>query len=717
MSIMAGFDLVVEVTPATALRLIQANVSLGGVQLAPPFTLDLPLFAGSDGYASVIVSSMSIELVGERSVRLFLNFENTSIISKNPALEITLLDGTVTIDVVLQLVDLPDPGKKALAADLGAAVVDVVFSAQAQARINAAMRTPGVATLKPFDYASIIKGVTTKARKHRPIKDKAAPALSKANLITGFAKAALGSFVQAAGLQVIPAPTFNVVPGNTGSISRGQFERLVLRNISNESIGLFGMLLPEKPMGDPGQKVHSIIPASKDVSIEIGEDAFHRLIFCANLAGTGNVSALPPACGTGSLDRNGVTITQVRDSFGSGKIDVDMNFSKSGTCYNATGSVHAAITLNTVKAGGQTVLSASVAVDEPSIDVDVPWYCSLASVVLGPIGLLLSDAIQSSARGSADDLKASAAALTGAGGLTFGTGGLSGVTIGGVTINPEEIVLSGLVAVDLPIPASPELQILGSVTTAQSQEASSGFYLVPSGCMEGAYPYKETLQQQSGTFLARPTLLGKPVHLEWRLECWQGYWGFGSAPKLVSAAIPAGASLTLVLDGVTTGYPFPLPGGSSIVQPVHIDYETTPNTIKLSNRPGEGNFGFILSVTATDPAGHSLTAHTGVGFEGDHVAIFGGYQEKMVECASEYLAKARRISIDRREFIPPWVPVNYPPFENVIDLFTHLAAQGTEEAEHILAHAKLAHASSFQRALVANRLADGPARVMAPGLG
>ena len=666
---MAGFDVIVEVSKQTALRLMQANLQIGGVPLAPPFSLDIPIGIGTDSHAAVIVSAVSLELQGDQGVKLILNFQNTSILSKAPALAITLLDGTVTIGATLQLADFG--GRKALAADLSTAAVQITFSDSAKSRIAAGLSGLPINTVQ----------------------------------LTTLATSAMESFVRATGQQVIPNPTFAVEPGKIGSISQGRFERLVLHNVAGRSIGLFGMLLPDKPLGNPSQKSVSAIPQGQDLCVEVGQNAFHRLIFCPNLAGTGSVASLPPPCGSGTMEKGGVTFTSFSDSFGAGRIDINGHFEKSGTCYDATGSVHAAVTLSLSNVAGKSVVAAHVAVDDPFINVDVPWYCTLAEILLGPIGLLLEDSIRSSAMSAAGDLQGAVSSLT-SGGLVFGAGTVPGVRFNQVAINTEAIVLAGTLAVDLPIAQTPSLSILGSVTISDQKRildgihvVPDGIYVVPDGCMQGSYPYFENSQYQAGTFLAAATLMGRPLTLEWRLECWQGFWGYNSSPKLVSAAILSGASGTAVLDGVTTSFPFPLPGGSSVIQPVHVAYSATSNTIKLSNLPAEGNYGFILTVKATDPAGNVVTAKTGVGFEGNTVTILGGYQENLAKCIGELFERLKRISIDRRVFVPPWVPVNYPDPRELGEMIRFLAAQGTEETDHFVLQAKLAHGSSYLRAL------------------
>jgi len=668
MSTMAGFDLVVEVSKGTALRLIQANVKLGGVSLNPPFSLEVPIAFGGDSYAAVIVKSMFLELVGNQEFNLVLRFENTSIIVQSPSLTITQLDGTVTIGGTLQLLDAGAPNKNVLATDLHAAAATVAFSASAQQHISAA-----IAGL-PIDVAAV----------------------------TAFAQSSVQTFIRSAGVQIIPQPVFTVDPGNIGSLSQGRFNRLLLHNIGTQAIGLFGMLIPDKPTGDPVQKTFSLLPPNHDVCIEVGSDAFHRLIFCPNLPHTGPVSSLPPSCGSGTLEHDGITFNNISDSLANGRIDVNGNFTKSGTCYDADGSFHGAITLSVNK----SMISAHVAVDEPSIDVHVPWYCTLGEVLLGPIGLLIASSIESAAKHSGDNLQSALAAFGGGGALVFGAGGFPGAAFDSASITHEAIILSGTIDVPLPIADAPGIEIAGSVTNSEQDILSSGTYVVPDGCMKGEYPYVETAQQQTAAYVLIPTLLSEPLSLEWHLECWQGYWGYNSAPKLVSQAILSGGAGKVALDGVTTAFPLPLPGGSTVVQPVHIAYKTGSKFIRLSNVPAEGNYGFILTVKATDPAGQVAHAQIGVGFLGNLVTILGSYQAKLAECIPELLEKLKRISIDRVVVIPRWVPVNKPDPGELVELIRFLAAQATEETDHFLLHAVLAHGSSYFQALASREAVD-----------
>ena len=62
-----------------------------------------------------------------------------------------------------------------------------------------------------------------------------------------------------------------------------------------------------------------------------------------------------------------------------GFIRVSASVSKSGFCYTATGTVGAKIMIAVV--GGQLVVDAQV--DAPKLDIDIPWYCWVAAVLVG----------------------------------------------------------------------------------------------------------------------------------------------------------------------------------------------------------------------------------------------------------------------------------------------------------------------------------------------
>ena len=62
-------------------------------------------------------------------------------------------------------------------------------------------------------------------------------------------------------------------------------------------------------------------------------------------------------------------------------MDVQVKVSKSGFCYDATGTVGARIKIKVT--GGNLIVQAQV--DPPNIDVDIPWYCWIAGAVIGAL--------------------------------------------------------------------------------------------------------------------------------------------------------------------------------------------------------------------------------------------------------------------------------------------------------------------------------------------
>ena len=81
------------------------------------------------------------------------------------------------------------------------------------------------------------------------------------------------------------------------------------------------------------------------------------------------------------VDLTGLSITE-EDGF----LGVKVTVSKSGFCYSASGTVGAKIKVAVVN--NQLIVKAEV--DNPNVDVDIPWYCYLAGAVIGALlgGLL-----------------------------------------------------------------------------------------------------------------------------------------------------------------------------------------------------------------------------------------------------------------------------------------------------------------------------------------
>jgi hypothetical protein len=653
MSLTAGFDVVAEVSREAILRLLQQTVQIDGRAIVAPFELEVPVSGpGGEGLAAhLIVTQVALDLVGDHDVRLTFHFANGSVISDTPGLlTVSLLDGMTTVRVALQLFDEPS-NRKVVGADLGQAAVELQLTPGAVAKVTAALGT------LPITSATFLQ----------------------------LARQALETYVRGVGVQKLPT-RFTVEPGVLGSIALVKFDRLELHNIGTAAVGLFGMLIPGAPLGNAGSKTSTAIAPGHDLAVSMSAHAFHELIFCPGLGDPLNLTnpQLPPTCGQGGgIVHDGVTLTRMADQFLNGRIDVTGSVSKSGTCYEATGSFHAAITLS--MSGSQLV--ASTVADPPSLRVVVPWYCQLAMALLGPVGLAIQAAMDSSAKSSAQALMDSMKGLSGGGGPLLSTSGFPGARFDAVQVTPEGLTLNGRIETSLPPVESPGVRLAGSVTIGEVSPVSSGTFHVDWSCMEGDYRYVEYRQAQSGFFLVVPTLLGRPLTLDWSLSS-----------QYQVATVPLTGANGQAMPTAACKFAVPLPDGIWKVGQVHVGYQVGKSSIELRNDPAEGSYRLLLNVRARDPAGNVATSWGYVHFDGSVVVIDDGYHERLAECVRFWISVVNR-KILQRDRVPPWVPVNLPEPRILTDFVRAVMRVGTPEAEQVLALTTLAHGPTLTRAL------------------
>lgn len=683
MSLMAGFDIVTEISNETITKLIKKNLQIGGQAVTPPFEITVPITGPASGSAHMIVTDLVVDLNADDTMTLTLTFEDGSVVVTSPFNRtIYPLAGSFTIKAAIQLVNGATPNTKQLSVNLGAATTTLAFTPASTTAINNDLNGTGI----------------------------------NAATFATMANSALGGFVHS-----IPNPTlpvaFTVVPGSNGSLAPSLvFEDLKVHCIhhadrAKQALGLFGILLAANHgNGNVSQKTSTAIAAANNgICISLSPGTFRRFAFCPAISQALGISMsnLPTACGSaGSVEKDGVQITQIKDTFHNGFIAVNGKVQKSGFCYDANGSFSGKITLSV----SGTTLTPSLQMDEPDVDVDIPWYCYLAAgVVLGPIGLVIAGVIDGVADGIAESLASDALKnALGAGLPNVSLGGLSGASFSSVQVTTEGMTLQGTVPVFVPSPAtSKSLSLSGSVVTTLSEVLSSGTWHAQVWCQPEAkdYPYTEYAQHQKGTYALSSKLTPVPLAPEYRLNVG------GNAYPLT------GNSGTISIPNVQCHYPMPLAtGGTAVTQTVHVGYSISGSQVTLTNDPVEGNYSLYLYAKAKDPDGAyvkkngvAIETWKHVQFQGNHVAIGGGYSQDVQECAAqmrEWLKGILQKYVPKKPF-PDWPPVNYPNPEEVIIYIRDVMGLGIRQADAILLQSKIAHGSSFHRALLSPQASRG----------
>ena len=138
MSLLAGYDLLIEISNAALLKLIKSNLKIQGAYANPPFEISLPIVgSGAQGLAHLIANDIKLNLNANDTVTIKIVFTNTSISLTSPlAISVAKLSGDIAITTAITLVNAGASTKKGLGVDLKSAQVQLTFSPAAQTEIT-----------------------------------------------------------------------------------------------------------------------------------------------------------------------------------------------------------------------------------------------------------------------------------------------------------------------------------------------------------------------------------------------------------------------------------------------------------------------------------------------------------------------------------------------------------------------------------------------------
>jgi len=646
---MAGFDIVLEFSNATVVKLFETGLNIGSGSATPPFDLDL-------GVAHLIVTDLQIDLLQNDTVRLTVYFNDSSVTS--PVL-ISPLDGWFTTDIGI----VGDGNGRPILNLPGVQDIQVSLSQESQMLVT--------------------------------------NAVGSIDLFESVAKSAIQVFISMQPAFDLLPKAISIVPGQNGSYSSSgvvlesvEAHCLFDQDRSKQSLAFFGIILAANAgNGDFTQRMYSAIVPGDDVCISIAPGAFNTEVACPALAKalTGNdtdTDQLPPQCGASNglsnVNTFGVTVTSINETFADGHIDLNaLGNSSPQPGMHVNASVHATIT---VAASNGNIDATVVSVDH-SFDVSLDWWVWFVSAILGPLNIAAAGIADAFGNNLAQNI---ANSFGNAFKDTKAEFGLP-VFVDQILITAEGLTVNGRLQADsIPIPPQRrrQIQLSGSVVTESFTEGGSGTLHLTTGCPTGDYPYTIQLQQQQGTYEILPTLMGYPMKLEWSIGAGNFSAPLDKAQGQVTLEVQADDPLAPpITKNVTIAY--------------MIDAQSAL-TIHLRNVAQDGNYWVWLTVTATDPLNNVAQASALIEFEGAHLKIGGTYVADLMACLStleKRLKEVARTAPVPFWNIPNWVPVDHPTPDTLANFIRTVAAIGGPVATHVLTQLKLAHGANFDRAI------------------
>lgn len=669
MNLLAGFDTVIEISRRGLQKLVDSQLRVGGRTLSTPFEFDLdksfPIITGH-----VIVDSVTLTVNANDTLTLDFHFVNTAVsIEPAPGTWISNLAGNWLLTA--PLADAGNATQFSPALNLAAATGSLTFSPASQATLNGVL--PAGVTI------ATVASVATQAL------------LKYAQNNTTNGLSPLGV-------------TFALDATQDGTIQPPRFVRAEVHCIapgppSQSALAIYGIIFKANAQnGTPSLKTATAVPEYKEVAISVSPEVFHRLAFCPALARkldlldanmNPDVSLLPPPCGNSSgVPVKDGKLTEIGDLF----------FDGTGLVYYGKIQIKKfCVTINVDFWGFISFTETAtgfvpVAVPQPPVlDAEVEWYCQMAIFffVMGPFlaaeKQVLETLTESYAFEAVDDGIKEKIAGTLGNAVSFPK-----VTLNRASANKQGLTLAGDIEVTLPAPRKPSVSLFVSSWTISTNQNSTGTF-THTTCPKGDFPYIEYLQPQRIYVKLTPTLLGRPLKIEWTLS------SATETIKLPPTTVETNISLTSA-----TRLPLPMPAGMTFNTALNLRYKADQDWIYVFNTPADGNFELWLEAKVTDPAGNVVIEGTQLAFEGDIVEIGGGFQEKFEDCIQALMERLEKNGFESEWGdirIPPWVLASDPRPEALGPLIHALTRLDVHEAEHALGALKLAHGNRFDLAL------------------
>jgi hypothetical protein len=273
MSLLAGYDVVIEFSNELVRDLVATNLRLSGVEAGPPLEFSVPFKTESGGESDdllhIKVKTIEVDLQTSRPLLIQLFFAGLWAETSTGANH--ALDGCIEVPVYFPYV-LTRNNEASISLDLsGIEPWGIVFSAATRERIEERLQGSG----------------RTYAR------------------FESIGRETLAEFIQKQPLLLIR--TGLNFTSKEGDISPLRFYELETHGVgadarSRQALGLFGTLLVvDSYEGTSTFKTESAIPAGRRLAVSISEKIFQRFVFCDSIADALNcaVSDLPTACGSG----------------------------------------------------------------------------------------------------------------------------------------------------------------------------------------------------------------------------------------------------------------------------------------------------------------------------------------------------------------------------------------------------------------------------------